>query len=377
LRGQAVVIDARKGTAIANVAAALELVEVGVGERTTQGGKVSFLAEGKVDLKAGAQVNVAGGAIQYRDGFMTTSKLRLGDQLVDIGNARAGKPYDGVVTPVAGLANFESGYTEGRSAGSIQIAAPQVGLGANLAGQVTLGERQRLVGAASRPAGGSLSLGLSAAGASGPGVAQDLVLGGGSNRIQSDGSTLMVDTAALQQGGFSRLNFTSLGEIRIERPVSLAPGGSLRLIATGLNPKGEENGRGNVLIHGDVSIPSGTLAASARNTMTVSGYPGLKLDVAGRWVNDSALTNPPRNGAGALVEDIAITGGSIDLAANRLLVGDGAGFDVARDQARFHIRLGGQSQQGLTAQQRLHVRHSLANQQRFFLPIAAHESVRA
>lgn len=328
LRGQAVVIDARKGTAIANVAAALELVETGVGERTAQGGNVSFLAEGKVDLKAGAQVNVAGGAIQYRDGYVTTSKLRVGEQLVDIGSARAGTPYDGVVTPLPGLANFEPGYTEGRSAGSIQIAAPQIGLGASLGAQFTLGERQRMVGTPSRPTGGSLSLGATAAGASGPGIAQDLALGAGLDQSQSDESTLVVDTAVLKQGGFSRLNFTSLGEIRIERPVSLAPGSNMRLTAVGSNNTGDiETGRGNVLIKADVSIPSGSFTASARNAISVD--PGVKLDVAGRWVNDSFQTNPVRNSAGALVGEIAIAGGSIDLAANRVLVGDGASVDVS------------------------------------------------
>jgi hypothetical protein len=49
----------------------------------------------------------------------------------------------------------------------------------------------------------------------------------------------------------------------------------------------------------------------------------------------------------------------------------------AGDQARFHIVLPGQRKQGGARQQRLHAGHGLANQQRFFLPILAHEALGA
>jgi filamentous hemagglutinin family protein len=143
LRGTKVNIDIRKGTAIANVSGWLNQLAHNVGERTATGGTVSIVSEGDIIQRGGSKVDVSGGWVRYRDGYITTTKLGYNGSYVDIGSASSGVAYDSSITPDVGPRNFEKGYVQGYNAGSVTFAAPAMALQGSLAGNVTIGERQR------------------------------------------------------------------------------------------------------------------------------------------------------------------------------------------------------------------------------------------
>jgi hypothetical protein len=237
------------------------------------------------------------------------------------------------------------------------LSTPKLTLNGTLAGAVTIGERQRLVQSvldserlglvqqrrSIRPQGAELNIGADAAGAAlgaerpravAAGVDQDLVFGPAHSTLNPladefpPRDKLHLDLGALGRAGFSRFSTKTLGNATIADAIALAPGGSLRIEANGVNPQGvEESGRGGVQIDADVNIPSGTLTVKALREVSVA--PRVQLNVAGLWNNDQATTQPLRDAKGALVGDVVLRGGKIDLSANRLQVGDRSRFDVS------------------------------------------------
>jgi filamentous hemagglutinin family protein len=356
LRGKTVQVDGRKGTAIANINGWLDLRESGIGEKTASGGQISVFADGAIKQEGG-RLEVNGGSVRFAAGHVPTTQLRTGSALVDIGSAKLGQVYDGLTPAQAGPGNFEPSYVDGRDAGSLSLSTPKLMLNGTLAGVVTIGERQRLVQSvldferlglvqqrrSIRPQGAELNIGADAAGAAlsaekpravAAGVDQDLVFGTApptQNPLGEDfptGDKLHLDLNALGRAGFSRFSTKTLGNASIADAIALAPGGSLRIEANGLNPQGnEESGRGIVWVNADVNIPSGTLTVKALREVSVA--PAVELNVAGLWTNDQATTQPLRDANGALVGDVVLRGGKIDLSANQLRVGDSSRFDVS------------------------------------------------
>jgi filamentous hemagglutinin family protein len=363
LRGKTVQVDGRKGTAIANINGWLDLRESGVGEKTASGGQISVFADGAIKQEGG-RLDVSGGSVRFAAGHVPTTRLRSGSALVDIGSAKLGRVYDGLISAQAGPENFEPSYVDGRDAGSLSLSAPKLTLNGSLAGAVTIGERQRLVQSvldferlglvqqrrSIRPQGAELNIGADAAGAAlsaekpratAAGVDQDLVFATApptQNPLGEDNPTrdiLHLDLNALGRAGFSRFSTKTLGNASIADAIALAPGGSLRIEASGLNPQGTEarerdpkgTGPGNVSVNADVNIPSGTLTVKALREVSVA--PAVEINVAGLWTNDQATTQPLRDANGALVGDVVLRGGKIDLSANQLWVGDSSRFDVS------------------------------------------------
>ena len=360
LRGKTIQVDGRKGTEIANIEGWLALRESGVGEKTTAGGQISVFADGEI-RQQGARLDVSGGSVRFAAGYVPTTQLRAGNTLVDIGSAKLGQTYDGLVAAQAGPGNFEPSYVDGRDAGSLSLSAPRLTLNGTLAGALTVGERQRVFQSVTaferqrlieqrrsvRPQGAELIIGSAPAGASlgvdqprasAAGVDQDLVFGaiadvsaplpGSDPRDSLRLDPLHIDLGALGQAGFSRFSTTTLRNAAIVDPFTLPPASSVRVEANGLDASGNlGSGRGSVQIAADVTIPSGSLSVKGLKEVTVA--PGVELDLAGRWVNDLATAQPLRDVNGSLVGDVAIRGGKIDLSANRLQVGDRSRFDVS------------------------------------------------
>jgi filamentous hemagglutinin len=326
-QGVKVSFDRRKvpnGIAVANVKGYLNQAQHNVGEYTAAGGSVAITSEGSIEQRAGSAINVSGGWVKYKDGYLDTSKMTLGGRLYDIETASATLAYDGAVTLGASNANFEAGYVEGASAGTVQFAAPDLSLNGQLQGSVTRGRYQRDLGAASRVLGGQLLIGNVSDATMDGGTGQarfgaqeqfgytgNVVLGRGVHQANA----LNLDTDVLSAQGFSRINAITQGDIELQ-DASLLAGGQLRLGAAG-----------SLSVTGSIQMPGGSVTASALNSLSVAK--GVGIDLAGRWQNDLALAQAG-GGSTALVGATFLTkGGSLRLSANQLAVGDDVSMDVS------------------------------------------------
>lgn len=322
LRGSTVRFDVRKapnGLAVANVQGYINLVERTVGEQTATGGTVTLRSEGTVDLKSGSRVDVSGGKVSYSGGTVETTKLTLGGKLYDIETAPANLPYDGAVL----LRTTEAGYVDGRSAGTVQVSAPDIRLGGTLAARTTSGPLQRDVTASSAPAGGTLLIGnVSNAtrdvstGRATLGVqdqfvfARDIVVNG------SAAGALSLDTAGLASDGFTRIEALTTGSIRVAAGTSVPTGGRLWLGSVGA-----------IDVQGDLQGAGAAVSLTSADAVRIA--PGTSIDLAGRWQNDSAAANPSRDAQGRPDARIATAGGALRVYGNQVSLGDGVQVDVS------------------------------------------------
>ena len=174
LRGQTVYVDARVGTALADVSGAIAGIGRAVDERTSAGGTISIKSAGDISVAQGAVFDVSGGTLTYTGGAVQTTQLLTADgRAVDIGQASATGNYVGLINPtsvrrydrwgvteqVQGplIGRYEAGYTEGRDAGTLQFAARAMALDGTFRGGVTVGANQR--DAARAPLGGQFIVG--------------------------------------------------------------------------------------------------------------------------------------------------------------------------------------------------------------------------
>lgn len=332
VRGQSVRFDRRKaanGIQVANINGYLGLLGSNVGENTAAGGSVTVTSEGTIDQKAGSKINVSGGWVDYAAGYLNTSKLSLGNRLYDIETASASLAYDGVRNLDNSSSNWEAGYREGKSAGTVQFSAPSIKKNGDLLGQVTLGERQRDMGASSRPIGGQLLIGnISDAtmdattgrtnfdALSQFGFIGNLVLG-----APATGDDLSLDVNALAASGFSRISAITTKNVTVAAPITMAASGQLRL------------GAGIDLDwNGNLTLPGGSVTAAALNHLNVKD--GVSFDLAGAWQNDTVAANLSRDANGKTsyilpTAPVAIKGGSVRLYANQLDVGNQVGMNVS------------------------------------------------
>ena len=184
LRGSEVQVDLRKhgtradgtewvGTPLANLTGYLNVIERNVGQLTVAGGTVTMNAGESVVVQDGAVVDVSSGYLEFPAGNVETSRLRIGNTLVDIADARLDALYDGVydsstssVDPRWGvitsstaiftpMAHYENAHIYGaRTAGGVQIAAAAMALDGSLRGNTVTGSQQL----ADAPARSSLTL---------------------------------------------------------------------------------------------------------------------------------------------------------------------------------------------------------------------------
>lgn len=356
-------IDIRKGTSAANVSGWLDLVQRGLGEVNTAGGTVNVSADGAIIQRAGSKIAVDGGYVDYKAGYVNTSKLQLGNTVVDIGAATSGTPYTAVVNLPNSNGNFEAGYRQGADAGTVSFSAPVVVMQGNLSGKATSGERQRVVGGSGLtavPLGGRLQIGTVSAStvdlttgrarvksADQFGFDGFLRVGGTATQKAKppavDGvfddavpdqlllaSQLDLDTTALAQAGFSRIQAVSARNIEVVAPVSLAPGGQLWL---GSAQRGLREGEdvvpagGSVKVSAPITIPGGSIAIASSNDVSV--LPGVALDVAGRWVNDQGTSGAALDAAGNPIGPVVLAGGRVDISSTAVSVGSAVSVDVS------------------------------------------------
>jgi len=170
LRGQTIQFDLRQvglnadgsawiGTPIGDVSGYVGLVERTVGELTTAGGSVGITAGDAVVMKAGSNVNVSGGYINYQGGNIQTTRVMQRGQIIDIANANPDFPVDGVYNGLTvgsakwnvsqtfqnrllGGSRYQAGYVQGGNGGSVSITSPAMALDGNMYGNTVAGTQQ-------------------------------------------------------------------------------------------------------------------------------------------------------------------------------------------------------------------------------------------
>ncbi len=365
LYGTKVQIDIRKGTGLADVSGWIRQTPLGLGQLNAAGGTISLSSSGAVIQRSGSWLKVDGGWVDYLSGYINTTRMKLNDTLVDIGNAQSGVPYTGAVNVPNGPANFEQGYRQGASAGTVKLSSPVIVMQGELTGKAVAGPYQRDVSAAGTPQGGQLQIG-NVTRADGGSDTIDLVTGrakvgagqlfgyqgkvligagvsvageapavGDAFDISDEGQEalagkLALDTDVLGRQGFSRIAALTSGNISVEGPVTLAEGGKLWLGA-GLSTEPDAHGvvkpGGDVSLGAGIFIPGGSLAATAAGRLNVAE--GVKLDLAGRWTNDRSITRPAMDSAGRPVSTIVNHGGRVTLAGVDVQIGKDATIDVS------------------------------------------------
>jgi filamentous hemagglutinin family protein len=298
LRGQTVKVDVRQGTRLADLSGQIATIERPLDERLATGGTVSMISQGDVVLQPGATVDVSGGAVRYQDGFIETTQLRSQGRIFDIGSADPNRIYDGIVAQPR--RRFEAGYVEGKDAGTIEMNAYGLTLDGALRGGVTTGRNQRLPTGAQLtgfrrpydqlPLGGELILGRA-----------------GTGTISGLTDFTLGSLAEIGAEGMSRVRIHAIESISVPENarVELGPQGELTLDAK------------HVTVAGDIAAPGGKVVLGQdKQDSTLTLAAGARIEVAGRWINDSAALNP----GGAPATPLVLDGGSVTLRAGESLI---------------------------------------------------------
>lgn len=376
LYGQTVYIDTRQsgtladgtpwvGSPIGNLFGYVSTVARTVGARNLTGGTITLNSDGAVFVAPQATLNVAGGSIDYRPGYIDTTKL-LGtnSQVYDISQAYPNQSYAGIVSnysvtdpkwgvtttyPSPGSADprgqFEPGYLEGKDAGTVTIAAPRLVLDGNIDGSTIVGPNQRQMPNTTLypsttgqftqfyrpinqiPVGGTLVLGDA-----GGGIDQNnyllpnVVFASGAildsltgptgapfdplnDPLPSSLQTVQLRPDLFAAGGISRLDIYANGTVTIPPSIALnlPDAGQLNILAGAIADAGSvtaHSGSVSLLATPTQAIPPDSPDATL--TLAATG----QIDVSGRWINDQPAIN-----AAPSTDPLAISGGSVLIAS--------------------------------------------------------------
>lgn len=342
LRGESVVVDIRRADdfEFGDISGNLAGIERTVVERTSTGGDVTINSEGDIRFLEGAEIDVSGGVINFSAGEIKTTTLFQGNEVVDIHDADPNQLYEGVYQITS---RQESGYKEGKDAGTVQFASNGLIVDGELKGNVVAGRYQR--DEATRPQGGRLLIGL-------PGgqdiqdfrapniTLQDLnlseQLGGFNIDIEQNyddlavagfsdyRDELLLSLDFLKSGGFTRADLNSNGSIVFTSgsSLSLKPNSQISL-------KGDrvEVNRSILSQSGDFEFVSKGVNSFA-NVKPVGANSGVyigdnvTLEVSGNWTND----DPAISGVFLPTSPVMLDGGSItvqrELSGSTIRLGD-------------------------------------------------------
>ena len=340
LHGQTVIVDTRSGRPpiISDPAwvAALGGIQEDIAQRTATGGSASFLSEGDVVFNSGASINVSGGQWNYAGGVIQTSRLLAANgQTFSIGTANPLIAYTGVlnptftqtynglgvqiVQPTPGFSQYQSGYTQGFSAGTVTFAAPSMALQGTLQGSAVNGLYQRSVATIASESfsdelarftnsatltrgmayGGKLVLGLTTA-PSGAGALPDFFAPGVTITadpapiIVADGTplpqqSLELPASYLTSSGFAQTQIFSDSTVTLPAglPLNLGVGSSLQVVAPRI-----AIGSNITALGGSIDLENAQTAFYSSSNLPRLGIDigdGVALDVRGQWTNDSPL----------------------------------------------------------------------------------------
>jgi filamentous hemagglutinin family protein len=313
-----------------------------IGEWASAGGTISFQS-GSVVAQQGSTFNISGGAINYQAGVILTSMLQGSDgHLYDVNSAPANLAYNSVgpsitipgerwgtaynetfQTPLTRSTEVvdESAYTVGKDGGQLVLSAPTVLFGGTIDAGVVNGSGQTTA----RPTGTGpvdpYALSQTTVALPGQLLIGDYDLrgleGGFETNIQVGDNlpatptpavtdpipaslvgTAFLSASALDSFGLGGLSLTTAGDIAINAPLTLSPGGALTLNGAAITIAA------NVTAHGG-TVTADNLITTPGNSLVVFTDPdgsastnlidGATIDVSGLWSNgviDSVVTTP-------------------------------------------------------------------------------------
>ncbi|MDP1926193.1 MAG: filamentous hemagglutinin, partial [Thiobacillus sp.] len=331
-----------------------------VAERSTAGGSVKVYSKGEAIVESGVAIDLSGGNLKHLPGTIKTTLLSANGKSVDLSVASAEVRYDGIATRFVkdfGRWNVKkvfdlgqsyrtaTGFVEGQDAGSLET----FGIGGlyaqpTISGYTVTGERQREAGV--QPRGARWVVGY------------DDVSSADKNRLPVTGydtqdyklnqaveladaaaglpagfrfgdalptdlkSTLALDSRMVGENRVAELTVFSNQAVTVRDAIRAPQGGGIALTGANLD------------VAADISVASGNVALTARNTagQLADGLPAPRLSVAdgvtistrGSWVNDL----PGTGGTGTAAP--LIDGGSIALTAQS--ISDGPGNFIAQGE---------------------------------------------
>jgi filamentous hemagglutinin family protein len=360
LAGQKVKVDIRTvdengEIPIANVSNAVAGIGRTVAERNTEGGEVSIVSSGRIEFEEGAEIDVSGGAIEYQDGQISTTKLTANGQVFDISEADPNLTYDAILGNVVresekwsqtrswhsfgGLGSgghFEAGYVEGKDAGRVTFNAFSQILAGDLKGERRVGRYQRT--AARLPAGGELIIGDATGGVTSNGehyVTSDVLIATQAfieelklTGLVPDG-VLLLDAGLLDQGGMDRLGIYSNGRVSLNEETRLSLSEfTIRSAQIDIRSDIEAGG-------GSIDLQTQVIDSSAQGyrdeVQQITLADDITLSTRGLWVNDRSGAIRREGAAPDLSAPALIDGGDIAIGlsgSGELVIGNDVTFDV-------------------------------------------------
>ena len=343
LRGETVTVDVRDAVKIADLSGYINQMGQTVEERTAIGGDIAIRSSGSLVVQKDAVLDVSGGRVDYAAATVTETKISTpGGQLYRLNDAPVDLPVGGLVD----TSRNEVAYTEGKSAGSVELTGNNLAVGGTLKASTVRGERQRVMGDPTTnrnaiPLGGKLIVrdggqhylptdNTSDAADAAYAQAQMVFIKGvststdGLNFGDSVGPRLEL-SESLVGNGFSRFDLKSDGRIEVGQGIQLNLGAGGEFVAKGR----QLEVAGSIVAPGGKIDLSTTRPGSAPNDllpqhMTLTVASGALLSTAGTWVNDYITPNLAQRGP------LNITGGSVKLnSAHDLHVQSGSIIDVS------------------------------------------------
>lgn len=395
VRGQTVYVDVERALANANAGKDTLIAKDSLqgyanqlqrtaAERATKAGTVNIQSDGQAIVESGVKVNLSGGSISYKGGYVPYSILSANGVLTDASDALAGVRYTDIPTNLTvkydrwnrtetfgtNVKRYQAGYVEGQSAGTLSLQSIGTAvMQASITGQVTVGAQQ--LASATMPTGATLQIGsdLAAAGSKDYKINQAVRIGNGVNTVVSGlgleasldtvespaaQQTLELDAALVGEGKVANLQVYSNKDVSTSAALRTPQKGSVQLTGA------------NVTVGADITAASGTIAASAvanyfvvnqgqlANTgMGVRVNDGVTLSTAGVWRNDKATvpssstllpivdggtitlsaSSPEKNAILSLGTGVQLdaSGGAHMLANGTVVAGKGGAISVAAD----------------------------------------------
>ena len=360
---------------LVEVSGLLGLVPHGIDEWSSTGGQVTLQSTtgsgntsggGTVVISAGATVNLTGGTVTYGAGEVPQSYVQAADgQIYNINDAPGDLVYTSIYTgetfdharwnikdtfdnPLLTPSEiYEPAYTIGRDAGTLTVSATTGILDGTVDAGVTTAPNQTAARPATitdpfllaqnvTPQAGVLLVGDYVGGAYGNPFTSSVYFGapfsGGPFSGGGGGTppvltavpdtltgTISVDTGALSNDGFSRVTFSTAGDITVAAPITLTNGGAITLSGTTIEVNADITAHGGQITLTNLELVSAPQAINATaGSITLSS--GVTLDASGQWTN-YALTPGNSTLAGyANAGSVTITGtGGVDLQAGSVI----------------------------------------------------------
>lgn len=313
---------------VADLAGFVDQVTRSMGEKSALGGSVKIESQGDIIQRAGSSIDVSGGSLKFSSGInKETWLVDFGGNAYALGDAPADTIFAGFYGGQNSINRPESGYTEGLSAGEVNIEAYNLVINGKLVGKGIYGERQL----ETENLGGKLNVETITAPDGTSFTTADLKklnLSDNPTPLDDlfDRNTVLpitrreeIDFSAnmLNESGFEDISFKTAGSINVNAPLSLNQGSSLSL--TGLNLFVNQNitARG-----GDVTLRTVDIEQlGGTNLENISIADNTTIDVTGNWINDIYINNLTRR---------LIDGGTINIdSAETFTLGRGSLIDVS------------------------------------------------